>query len=131
MPENIYNLSIFGWIDKETIKHIILNCKEAEFKTWEKIIIEWEWSNGEWYILKSGRVSISILWQKIAELSEWNIFWEIALLNEWERTATVTALDDCIVLILKIDDLIEMINNDDNSINKTIMRRIEENLERS
>jgi len=33
------------------------------------------------------------------------------------------------MIILTINDLIDMINNDENKINKEIMRRIEENLE--
>jgi hypothetical protein len=34
------------------------------------------------------------------------------------------------VIILSLDNLIEMINNDENKINKTIMKRIEENINR-
>ena len=129
MHENIFKLIIFEWIDKKTIEWIIFNCPEKKFINWEKVLIEWDISNGEWYIIKSWSVSISINWKKIATLNAWNIFWEIALLNEEERTATVTAKWDISVLILSIDDLINMINNDNNSINKTIMKRIEENLE--
>jgi CRP-like cAMP-binding protein len=94
------------------------------------IIIEWEESNWEWYIIKSGRVAIWINWNRIAELNAWGIFWEIALLNEEERTATVTAIDDIEVIVLSIDNLVDMINNDDDTINKTIMTRIEENINR-
>ena len=130
MPESIYNLEIFKWIDKSVIDSIILECEERKYSAWEMIIIEWEEANWEWYIIKNGRVAIWIKWQKIAELSAWNIFWEIALLNEEERTATVTALTDIEVIVLSIDNLINMINSDDDSINKTIMNRIEENINR-
>jgi CRP-like cAMP-binding protein len=51
-------------------------------------------------------------------------------LNEEERTATVTAITDIEVIILSIDNLINMINNDDDRINKTIIKRIEENINR-
>ena len=128
MPENIYNLEIFKWIDHDVIEDIILNCNDRWYCTWEMIISEWEKSNWEWYILKSGKVSVSINWLKVAELNAWEIFWEIALLNEEERTATVTALENIEVIILSYDNLIDMINNDANKINKTIMNRIEENL---
>jgi len=33
------------------------------------------------------------------------------------------------LIVLTLDDLIDMINSDENNINKEIMRRIEENLE--
>ncbi len=128
MPENIYSLKIFEWFDKEIVDSIIDNCETRLINSWEMIIVEWEESNGEWYILKRWKVSISIGWNRIAELSSWDIFWEIALLNEEERTATVSAITDIEVIVLKLENLIEMINNDENKINKTIMSRIEENL---
>lgn len=130
MLENIFNLSIFKWIDRNTIEKIIFNCKEKNYKDQEKILIEWDDSNWEWYIIKFWSVIVSIKWREIATLSAWDIFWEIALLNEEERTATVTSKWEITVLILHIDDLINMLNNDDNSINKTIMNRIKENLEK-
>jgi len=41
------------------------------------------------------------------------------------------ANSDTEVIILTLDSLIEMINNDENKINKVIMKRIEENLQNS
>ena len=130
MHESILNLEIFSWIDKNIVEEIILSIPEREYKAWELILIEWTPSNQEWYIIKSWKVKISIWWQKIAELWSWNIVWEIALLNEEERTATVEAIEDTTVLVLTLDKLIELINNDWNKINKEIIRRIEENLNR-
>ena len=128
MPESVLHLEIFKGIDKNSIQEIILEIPEKEFKLWEIILLEGSPSNWEWYIIKSWKVKISIKWQKIAELNSWDIVWEIALLNEENRTATVEALEDTIVLVLTLDILIDMINNDNNSINKEIIRRIEENI---
>jgi CRP-like cAMP-binding protein len=130
MVESVYNLEIFKWIERDVIENILLNSLDRKYLAWEMIITEWENSNGEWYIIKHGKVSISIKWSKIAELNSWDIFWEIALLNEEERTASVVALTDIEVIVLTYDNLIDMINNDANKINKTIMNRIEENLNR-
>ena len=129
--ENIYNLAIFKGIEKNVVDSIILNCPEEKFAAWEIIMNQWEESNWKWYIIKDWTVKISINWKKIAELSKWNIVWEIALLNEEERTATVEAITDTTMIVLTLDNLIDMINSDDNKINKEIMRRIEENLENS
>ena len=128
MSESILNLGIFKWIDKDSIEEIILAIPEKEFWLWEIILLENAPSNWEWYIIKSGRVKISIKWQKIAELNSWDMVWEISLLNEENRTATVEALEDTVVLVLTLNVLIDMINNDSNSINKEIIRRIEENI---
>ena len=129
IPDNIYTLKIFQWLDKNVVKHIIKNCESREYWEWEMIIIEGEDSNWEGYILKSGKVEISIWGSNIAELSTWDIFGEIALLNEEERTATVTAQTNIEVIVLKFDDIIKIISLD-NTINKTVIDRIEENLER-
>lgn len=128
MPESIYSLKIFHWFDKEIVDSIVNSCEHRKYNLWELIIIEWEESNWEGYILKRGKVTISISWKKVAELNPWDIFWEIALLNEEERTATVSALTDLEVIVLNLDDLISIINNDSNNINKIIIERIEENL---
>ena len=131
MPESIFNLKIFKWIDKSVVESIVNNCKEKRIGEWEMIMIEGEESNWEGYIIKSWNVSISIWWNHIAELTSGDIFGEIALLNEEPRTATVSAISDVEVIILTIDNLIDMINNGENSINKEIMRRMEENLSHS
>lgn len=130
MPESIFTLKIFHGIDKDIIRSIIDNCETREYDNSQMIIMESEESNGEWYILKTGRVSISINGSNIAELWAGDIFGEIALLNEEERTATVCAEGSIEVIVLKLDDIIKMISVD-NQINKTIIQRIEENLERA
>lgn len=130
MFERIYSLKIFEWIDKETIKKIVDDCEVREYLDGEIIMMENDTSNWEWYIIKSGNVEIIIWWTRVAELGVWDIFWEIALLNEEDRTATVRAIKNLKVFVLNIDHLMEMINNWSNLINKTILSRIEENLSR-
>lgn len=130
MFERIYSLKIFEWIDKETIKKIVNDCEVREYLDGEIIMMENDASNWEWYIIKSGNVEIIIWWKRVAELGVWDIFWEIALLNEEDRTATVRAIKNLKVFVLNIDHLMEMINNWSNLINKTILSRIEENLSR-
>ena len=130
MFERIYSLKIFEGIEKETITKIINECKIREYLAWEIIMMEWTESNWEWYIIKSGNVEILIWGQRVAELGSGDIFGEIALLNEENRTATVRAINDLKVFVLNIDYLLDMINNWSNLINKTILSRIEANLSR-
>lgn len=128
MLESIYSLKIFHWFDKEIVDSIVNNCEHRKYSMWELIIAEWEMSNWEWYILKKWKVTISIWGKKVAELNPGDIFWEIALLNEEERTATVKSATDIEVIVLNLETLIKIINNDTNNINKLIIERIEENL---
>lgn len=123
------NLKIFSWISEDIVIKLLQNCKIEQFTEWSTIFKEWESSNWKWYIIKSWDVEIQIEWKNIAQLYQGDIFWEIALLNEEERTATVIAKSNLELIVLNLDDLIEMINNDENTINKKILNRIEENLD--
>ena len=129
MPENVFNLKIFQGIDRSIVEKIVTSARERQFSQWDVLMNEGELSNGEGYIIKSGAVSISIQGNKVAELNAGDIVGEMALLSEEERSATVKALDEVEAIVLTLGDLIEMINNDENKINKEIIRRIEENLE--
>lgn len=128
--ENIYSLKIFSWLEKEVVDQIVNNSEERSYNAGDIIIFESEAANWEWYILKKWRVMVSIWWQDIVSLNPWDIFWELALLSEEKRTATVRAETDITVIVLNMDNLITILNNDNNWLNKTILRRIEENLER-
>lgn len=129
--DSIYSLKIFNGLTKDIVDKIVENCETRKYPQWEIIIFEWEKANWEWYIIKSWRVTISIWWKKIVDLNSGDIFWEIALLNEENRTASVTADSDIEVIVLKLENMIKLIDNDQNWINKTILKRIEENIERS
>ena len=128
MLENILNLKIFKWIDKNTIEEIVLNTPEKTFQEWEILFIQGTPSNWEAYIIKSWEVKVILNQKEVTRLKSWDIVWEIALLNEEERTATVEATTKTDVIVLTIDSLIEMISNGSETINNTIIERIEQNL---
>lgn len=127
--EKIQKLGIFNGIDDSTVEEILANAARETFKSWETIMQQGDFPNSTGYIIETGSVDVSIDDSIKANLTEWDIFGEIALLNEEPRSATVIATSDTTVIVISQDMLFEMINNDDNSINKEIMRRMEENLE--
>lgn len=126
--QELWNLKIFEWLEKETIQFIVNNCKKESFMEWEIILLQGDESNGKWYIIESGEVWVKIWWNEVATLGSGEIFGEIALLNEDKRTATIIAKTKVECIILSQDDLFEMINNGNESINRDIMERIEKNL---
>lgn len=130
MFERIFALKIFEGIPNEVILKIINSSKIRQYKTWETVILEWEDPSAEAFIIKEGSVEIIIWEQKVAELTSWDIFWEMWLLNEEPRNATVKAISELEVFVINFDWLMEMINNWSEVINKTIIKRIEENLSR-
>ncbi|MDD4151104.1 MAG: cyclic nucleotide-binding domain-containing protein [Candidatus Gracilibacteria bacterium] len=124
----IYDLQIFSGIEKNEIDDLIKNLRKEIYKSGEIIIRQGDESNGKGYIILSGKVSVEISGEKIASLDAGNIFGEIALLNEEERTATIIAETDLELLILSQETILEIMNQD-NYLNKEIMRRVQENLE--
>ena len=126
----IKNLKIFSGIDGKVVDRILEDSEKKEFRAGEIIINEGEENDGKGYIIEHGEVSVKMKGKEIEKLREGEMFWEIALLNEEQRTATIVALTDISVIILSQDHFIDMINNDENKINKEIVRRMEENLER-
>lgn len=125
---NYREFKIFSGIDAETIEKIITSGKKEEFVSGQIILSEGDESNGKGYIIEEWEVIIEMKGKEITTLWNWEMFWEIALLNEEPRNATVKAKTDISLLVLSLDNLIEMINNDENKINKEILRRMEENM---
>ena len=126
--EKVETLRIFQGIPQEYVNEIIQKCEKKTFPAGEVIIRENDFPNETGYIIESGSVKVSVSDKKIVALWVGDIFWEIALLNDEPRTATVTANEDTICLLITREILFEMINQDDNTINKEVMRRMEENL---
>lgn len=125
--KNIYDLKIFSSLKKESIDLIINNSQKKEFKKGEIIFVQWEKNDWNAYIITKWKVSVNILNKEVATLWEWEIFWEIALLNDETRTATVIAKEDIETIIINIDNLFKIIDENPN-INKDIIKRIESNL---
>ncbi len=125
----MFELKIFNWIEEHIVNKILASSPIENFKKWDIVFKKWDRSNWKWYVIKSWSVWIIINEVKVASLGMWEMFWEIGLLREEERSATVEAISDLELIALSLSDLIEMVNHDDNIINKQIMRRIEENLE--
>lgn len=128
MSDDIFSLKIFEWIDINIVKKIFTYCNKKIYNKWDIIINQWDLSNWEGYIIKSWEAIIIKDEKEIAILSKWDIFWEIALLNEENRIASVKAKSELEVLIISQDDILDLVSNWNQSINKDIMRRIEENL---
>ena len=126
--EKVETLKIFQGLPQEAVDAIMEKCEKKTFLAGEVIVKENDYPNETWYIIESGNVKVSVSDKKVVELGVWDIFWEIALLNDEPRTATVTATEDTTCILITREILFEMINQDDNSINKEIMRRMEDNL---
>lgn len=124
------DIYIFQWIDKEFINTIIDNSKRVNFKTWEYIIKQWDISDWFAYIIQAGKIEIEKDSKKIAIINEWNIFWEIALITNEPRTASVKSITDVILLQINKELLTSIIKKFKNwkDIQIKMFERIMENL---
>lgn len=121
------NIKIFKDIDLTAQKDILSSLEIEVFTSWQKVFSQGEESNWKWYILKSGEVSVFLNDAEIATLHDWDIFWEIAVLSEDERTATVIANTNLECYVITQEDIIHIANEHSNLINKEIMDRLEMN----
>lgn len=95
------DIYLFQWISKEFIDMIVDNSRRLEIKDWEYILKQGDKSNDEAYIIQSGKVIVEIDWKIVNTITEWNIFWEIALITDEPRTASIKASWD--IILLKIN----------------------------
>jgi len=127
--EKVHTLKIFEGIDPQVVEEILSNAEKAHFRAGEVIMQQDDHPNATGYIIEEWSVNVLVNNKHTAKLTAWDIFGEIALLNEEPRSASVIAESDVVTILLSQEVLFQMIENDDNSINKEIMRRMEENLE--
>ncbi|MDD3302491.1 MAG: cyclic nucleotide-binding domain-containing protein [Candidatus Gracilibacteria bacterium] len=121
-------LKVFIGVEDNVIDNILSKSPIEKFKKGDTIFYEGDFSNGKGYIIREGIVGVFVNDVKLADVQKGELFGEIALLSEDKRNATIIALTDVELIVLTLEDLIEMINNNENIINKQIIKRVEENI---
>ena len=126
------DIYLFKDISPEFINLIIDNSRRMEVKAGEIILSEWTPSNDEAYIIQEWEVEVSIKWEVIKTLAAPEIFWEIALITDEVRTATVEAKTDLILLRINKTLLHTILKEFQNwaEIQRIMRERILENLKK-
>ena len=122
------HLKIFQGLKDEVIEEIIAASSTKKFLAGETIISQGEQPNGEWYIILSGSVEVSTPQGSRHIMRTWDIFGEMALLSEEVRSASVVATQELEVIVLSSEVLLHLMEQDESSLSKEIMQRMEENL---
>jgi len=130
MNLKLKDIYLFQWIDIELINKIIDNSRRINIKKWDYIIHQWESSNNEAYIIQKWKASVEIDSKEVNTINPWEIFWEIALITDENRTASIKALEDLILLKINKELLHTIIKEFKNwkDIQKTVYERIMQNL---
>jgi CRP-like cAMP-binding protein len=124
------DIYLFQWLNKQFLDLIVDNSRRVNVNTGEYVVKQWDKSNNEAYIILEWEVIVEINWKIVNTISEWNIFWEIALITDESRTASIKASKDLILLKINKELLHNIIKNFTNwkEIQKIIFERIQENI---
>lgn len=129
MEEQDYSkLKIFAGVQPDAIAEVLKQSRKEIFKKGTLIIYEGERIDNRWYIILSWEVKIHIQKIEIATLGVGEIFGEMWLIIWEKRKATVRASEDVEVFVIDFDNLMLLIDNDENKINKEVIRRMESSL---
>lgn len=129
MPQDIENLYIFDGFSREVISFFLLMSQTQNKKAKEIIIDEWDSSNWCAYYINSGKVRVRRGKTEIAILWEGAFFWEMALITDAPRNATVEAVEDTVLQVFLKDDFMTLIQQSSHGqeMKREIRRRIIEN----
>lgn len=129
MMLKLKDLYLFEWVSEEFIYYIIDNARRVEYISWDSVIHEWEDSDWNAYIIQDGKAKVEREWEKVANLKASDIFWEIALITNEPRTASVIAETDLVLYKINKELLHKMIKEFKNwkEIQAKIMERITQN----
>lgn len=121
-------LKIFEWVRVNAIEEVLNQADKEVFADNRLIIYEGERIDNKWYIILQWGVNICIQKIEIARLNVGDIFGEMGLIIWEKRKATVRSIGETVVLVIDFDKLMTLIDNDENKINKEVIRRMESNL---
>jgi len=132
MAIKLKDISLFEWIDSEYISMIIDNSRRIEAKAWDTILYQWAESNWSAYIIQEWELKVFIDWFEVKKIWEWELFWEMALITDEVRTATIIAETDVVLLQIDKELLHTIIKKFKNwkDIQDVFMKRILENIKR-
>lgn len=106
-------VTLFKYLTPQEVDWMLAKWRSREI-TKDMVIIKEGTIGDEMYIIESGRVEVFLtrgdLVLMLSELQESSFFGEMALLTDRPRSATVKAKTECHLLVLKKQDLAEIIN---------------------
>ncbi len=109
--------SLLASLADSKLRHI--SPRERVFREGEAIIREGERGN-EVYSLVKGKAAVSIEGSQVGEIKEDEVFGVLAALGDIPRTATVTALTQCHVLVVDKTDFSELMKIKPNMFEKVM-----------
>lgn len=128
MSTSAGSLYIFDGFSKEEISYFLLMSQSQHRSKGETILTIGDTSNGCAYYINSGHVKVIRGGNEIALLGPGSFFWEMALITDEPRTATVEVIDDVELQVFLKEDFLILLDKSAHSkeIKQEVMRRIKE-----
>lgn len=122
------NLYIFQGFSEAEVAYFLLMSQTQLRKLWERVITERDESNGCAYYVTRWVVRVTRDGTELANLGPGSFFWEIALITDEPRTATVDCVEDCELQVFMKDDFLTLLRRSVHSeeMRTEVMRRIRE-----
>ncbi|MDD3646097.1 MAG: cyclic nucleotide-binding domain-containing protein [Candidatus Gracilibacteria bacterium] len=129
MSIKLKDIYLFEGIDSDFINLIVDNSRRLEINSGEYIIRQGENSDDSAYIIQDGNAIVEIDGKEVKELTEGNIFGEIALITDEPRTASIKAKSSVVLLKINKELLHKIMKEFKNGreIQKIVFERIMEN----
>lgn len=102
------SVEIFSEIPGDVLVEVSAALKEQEVSAGETIIKKGEFGTSM-YIIVSGKVRVHDNGKELSVLGDHDVFGELAALDPENRTASVTALEDTLLLKMRHEALMELI----------------------
>ena len=105
--EALARVDLFSTLDKKELQLLAKNCQERTYSAGTTIFSQGDTGVGL-YIIKAGKVRVSIAHnpdraeEEVGTLGAGDIVGEMALLDDWPRSATVTAVEETQTLVLPV-----------------------------
>jgi CRP/FNR family cyclic AMP-dependent transcriptional regulator len=97
------NIEIFKFLSPDESRRVLADAAEVPVKGGE-ILFEAGSVGNEMYIIRSGRIKVFRVYDgdeiTFAEFGEGDAFGEMSLIDEYPRSASAAALEDCVLLSL-------------------------------
>jgi diacylglycerol O-acyltransferase len=107
----VRRVPIFAPLDDEMQEDLGSKMTERTFAAGEALATQGE-AGDEFFLIVEGRVDVEADGKKVREMGPGESFGEIALLRDTERTATVTATDAGVAMVLSRDHFLEAVAAD-------------------
>ncbi|MDP4604301.1 MAG: cyclic nucleotide-binding domain-containing protein [Solirubrobacteraceae bacterium] len=111
----VRRVPVFSPLDDDVQEDLASRMSEREVKSGEAITTQGE-QGDEFFLIVEGTFEASADGTRLREMTAGDSFGEIALLRETERTATVTATSDSLVMVLSRDAFLEAVAADPTSM---------------